>query len=196
MAPRLPAAERRFQLLSAAITVFSRDGYHGTSMNHIAVAAGVTKPVLYQHFPSKQALYLELLGTIGSQLDDAITTAVSACEHPKEKVVAGLTAYFTFVRDHRAEFKLIFGNGAGTDPEFSSAVRDVEWSIADHIGEMLTDLGPPELAQRLAHGVVGLAEGTCRYWLSREPTLEPSLLGNDVANLLWSGMRDLSPDRV
>ena len=74
--PRLPAAERRDQLLTAALAVFSRDGYHGTSMNDVAVAAGVTKPVLYQHFPSKQSLYVELLSDVGAQLDAAIVEGV------------------------------------------------------------------------------------------------------------------------
>lgn len=178
--------------MDAALAVFSRDGYHGASMNDVAVAAGVTKPVLYQHFPSKQALYLELLSEVGGRLDRAIVAAVSSSEHPRDKVVAGLTAYFTFVRDHRAEFKLMFGSSAENDPEFGGAVRAVEWSIADHVGEMLGDMGPPEVAQRLAHGVVGLAEGTCRYWLSREPHLEPAALANDLAGLLWNGLRELS----
>jgi AcrR family transcriptional regulator len=59
--PRLPKAERRAQLLEAALEVFSADGYHAAGMDHIAERAGVTKPVLYQHFPSKLDLYLALL---------------------------------------------------------------------------------------------------------------------------------------
>jgi AcrR family transcriptional regulator len=196
LAPRLPAAERRSQLLTAALLVFSGDGYHGTSMNDVAVAAGVTKPVLYQHFPSKQSLYLELLSDVGAQLDQAIVSAVRGETHPRGRLVAGLTAYFTFVRDHRAEFKLIFGNGAESDPEFGGAVRGIEWAIADHIAVMFREVAAPDAALRLAHGVVGLAEGTCRHWLSREPEVEPSTLGEDLADLLWNGMRAFSADRV
>ena len=58
---RLPAHERRRQLLDVALDVFAADGFHSTSMNDVAEAAGVTKPVLYQHFASKRQLYLELL---------------------------------------------------------------------------------------------------------------------------------------
>lgn len=193
MAPRLPAAERKHQLLTEALSVFSRDGYHGTSMNDVAEAAGVTKPVLYQHFGSKQELYLELLDDVGRQLNEAIVAAAATFEHPRDRIVAGLTAYFTFVRDHRPEFRLMFGSGAENDPEFAGAVRGIEWSIAGHITAMITEVAPLDVAQRLAHGVVGLAEGTCRYWLSQEPDLEPAALSNDLAVLLWNGLRDLAP---
>ena len=64
--------------------------------------------MLYQHFPAKQALYTELLSDVGTQLDAAIMQAVSGASTPNDSMKAGLVAYFTFVRDHRAEFKLIF----------------------------------------------------------------------------------------
>ena len=60
-AARMPAAQRRTQLMDVAMRVFSREGYHGATMADVADAAGVTKPVLYQHFPSKRDLYLALL---------------------------------------------------------------------------------------------------------------------------------------
>ena len=65
VAMRLPAAERREQLLRTAVAVFAEHGYHATSMNDVAEAAGVTKPVLYQHFSSKRELFIELLADIG-----------------------------------------------------------------------------------------------------------------------------------
>ena len=65
---RLPAAERRKQLLDVAMTVFADSGYHGASMNDVASTAGVTKPVLYQHFHSKQDLYSKLINNVDSRL--------------------------------------------------------------------------------------------------------------------------------
>ncbi|MFZ9232409.1 MAG: TetR/AcrR family transcriptional regulator, partial [Ilumatobacteraceae bacterium] len=73
MSMRLPAAERREQLLSVAMDVFAREGYHQTSMNDVAEAAGITKPVLYQHFSSKRELYLALIEEAGARLLTAIT---------------------------------------------------------------------------------------------------------------------------
>ena len=77
MAPRLPAQARREQILDVAVQVFALNGFHGTSMNHVAEAAGVTKPVLDQHFDSKQALYLALIGEVGRRLLLAITKATA-----------------------------------------------------------------------------------------------------------------------
>ena len=74
---RLPAAQRRRQLLDVALTVFARDGFHDASMNDVARAAGVTKPVLYQHFSSKRDLFVELLTEIGNQLRDTIAKATA-----------------------------------------------------------------------------------------------------------------------
>ena len=76
-ATRLPAARRRKQLLDVALEVFAERGFHPTSMNDLAEAAGVTKPVLYQHFGSKRELYLELLDDVGGRLRDAIGKATS-----------------------------------------------------------------------------------------------------------------------
>ena len=72
---RLPADERRQQLLAVACDLFARSGYHDTSMDDIAEGAGVTKPVLYQHFPSKRALYAELLDDTVNRLLDRLSEA-------------------------------------------------------------------------------------------------------------------------
>ena len=72
MVPRLPAARRRRQLLDVALEVFATSGFHQTSMEEVAEAAGVTKPVLYQHFGSKRELYLELLEDVGGQMMAAV----------------------------------------------------------------------------------------------------------------------------
>ena len=82
MSTRLPAAARREQLLAVALEVFARQGFHGTSMNDVADAAGVTKPVLYQHFRSKRELYLALLEEVGSRLRDAIAQGHGGSRHP------------------------------------------------------------------------------------------------------------------
>ena len=93
-------------------------------MDDIAEAAGVTKPVLYQHFPSKRALYVELLDDTGDQLLDALAAATSRRRAGRERVEAGFRAYFRFVADSRAAFRLLFGASIRTDPEFARVVDD------------------------------------------------------------------------
>src|SRR5262245_43714566 len=99
---RLPADQRRQQLLDVAREVFAARGFHATVMDDVAEAAGVTKPVLYQHFPSKRSLYIELLTDTGDQLLQALNSATHSVESGRERVESGFLAYFRFVADSRA----------------------------------------------------------------------------------------------
>ena len=190
MSTRLPAPRRRSQLLAVALRVFAERGYHPTSMNDLAEAAGVTKPVLYQHFRSKRALYLELLEDVGEQLRDAIDKATTEAGTPREQVHAGFRAYFEFVARKQLAFQLLFGGGARRDEEFADAVRRVEVSIADSIAALIVVDGLDEDRRRLlAHGIVGLAEGTSRHWLANGMKGSADVLAEQVAALAWAGLR-------
>lgn len=191
MAARLPAPRRRRQLLEVALEVFGESGYHLASMDDVAEAAGVTKPVLYQHFGSKRELYLELLRDVGQQLMDAVTDAARAVEHPHEQVEAGFRAYFSFVAEHANAFRLLFGGGLEPDEEFAAVVTKVEEAIAAVIAELIDVDLDPEQRLVLAHGVIGLAEGTSRYWVAQGLALDPERLANRVAELAWAGLRGI-----
>jgi AcrR family transcriptional regulator len=192
MSSRLPAPRRRRQLLDVALKVFAETGYHPTSMNDIAEAAGVTKPVLYQHFRSKRALYLELLEDVGGRLRDAIDKATREAQSPREQVRSGFRAYFSFVAAQQPAFQLLFGGGARRDEEFADAVRSVEMSIAESIAALIEVDGldaPRRLL--LAHGIVGVAEGTSRHWLANGMSGSPETLADQVAALVWAGLRGI-----
>src|SRR4051812_8003488 len=165
MAARLPAARRRRQLLDVALEVFAANGFHATSMEQVADAAGVTKPVLYQHFGSKRNLYLELLQDVGSQLTEAIAKAVTEAGSPRQQVEAGFRTYFHFVAGNMSAFTLLFGSGARRDEEFSDTVRKVEEGFAELIAPLIEAGVTGEHRRLLAHGLVGLAEGIGRYWV-------------------------------
>src|SRR5437588_5578384 len=99
---RLPRSARRKQLLAAAQEVFVAQGYHAAAMDDIAERAGVSKPVLYQHFPGKLELYLALLDTHCDALVDRVRRAMAATADNKERVDGAMQAYFDFV-DHESE---------------------------------------------------------------------------------------------
>jgi AcrR family transcriptional regulator len=191
MSGRLPAAERRDQLLAVALEVFASQGFHATSMNEIAAAAGVTKPVLYQHFPSKRDLYLELLRDVGERLMAAIGKATAEAGSPHKQVERGFQAYFRFVAEERTSFVLLFGSGARRDEEFAAAVRSVERTIADAIAALIDADIDPSHRHNLAYGLVGLAEGTSRHWVDQDLDLDPDLLAAQVADLAWAGLRGI-----
>lgn len=197
MSIRLPAAARRRQLLDQALPVFAEHGYRGTSMNQIAEAAGVTKPVLYQHFSSKRELFAELLEDVGSQLEEVIVAATAAATSPRSQVEAGFGAYFGFVSKRRDAFRLLFGAGTRHDAEFAKTVRHFESGMAEIIATLI-DIDGLDAAQRrlLAHGIVGIAEVTSRHWLAAAPDNEElvpdaEVLANQVAVLAWAGLRGI-----
>ena len=191
-ATRLPAARRRQQLLEVALAVFGDRGFHPTSMNDVAEAAGVTKPVLYQHFRSKRDLYREVLTDVGAQLLDAITKATTAAQSPRQQVELGFIAYFRWVEANEAAFRVLFGGGTRRDEEFAAQVALVEGAIAEAIATLI-DVETLTVAQRrqLAHGLVGLAEGTSRVWMAEGAEEPAAELARLLADLAWRGLRDI-----
>jgi AcrR family transcriptional regulator len=196
---RLPAARRRSQLLEVALERFAADGFHRTSMEHIADAAGVTKPVLYQHFGSKRTLYLELLESVGQELLDEVRDGVVAEEDPYQRVLAGFRAYFRFVCERTSAFQLLFGSGARSSDDFADAIRSIETSVAATVSAFIEADIDATYQELLGHAIVGLGEVAARFWVSRQeqsghPDLDPAegrLLAERLADLVWAGLRGL-----
>lgn len=191
MSSRLPASARREQLLDVAVEVFAQQGYHGTSMNDVAERAGVTKPVLYQHFDSKRDLYLALLEEVGARMLADITKATAEATDGRTQTLAGFRAYFRWVADDRHAFVLLFGSGARRDEEFNAAVRSVEARAAEAIAPLIAVDIDPAHQTTLAHGLVGLAEGVSRHLVGSGATFDPEQLGEQVADLAWAGLRGI-----
>lgn len=187
--PRLPAAERRAQLLGVARRVFARDGYRGTSMEAIAEAAGVTKPVLYQHFSSKHALYASLLEAELGQLTEALERAFAVAEGNEERLRLGFGAYLGFVEAHEDAFRLLFTEGLGLDDDFQDRISGFREWVADRITAIIRgEAGLPEArARALAIAIVGMAESAATWWLSERPSLPVADLANELAGLAWKG---------
>jgi AcrR family transcriptional regulator len=200
---RLPAARRRRQLLDVAVDVFAERGFHATSMDEVAEAAGVTKPVLYQHFDSKRDLFVELLDDVGSHLVEAVTAAVGGAIGPRQRVEAGFEAYFDFVTQQTNAFRLLFGGGARRDEEFNDAVRRVEDVMAAAVAALIeTDISDDH-RELLGYGIVGLAEVSSRQWASSrrvdelddaERAAEATRLARRVSELAWAGLRGIHRD--
>ncbi len=191
---RLPAAERRRQLLDVALEQFGSKGFHHTSMNDVAEAAGVTKPVLYQHFSSKRSLYLELLREVGQRLRDQVAKATVEADGPRQQVEAGFGAYFTWVAGNRGGFEILFAGETRRDIEFVREAMAVETQIADAIASLIVVDGLSEERRRLlAYGIVGIAETTCRHWMVSDLDLGAKQLAAQVSELAWAGLRGLRP---
>jgi len=164
-------------------------------MAEVAQAAGVTKPVLYQHFKSKRDLYLELLDDVGQRLLEEVQKATAAAGGPRQQVASGFAAYFRFVADNESAFRLLFGgDGREADREFADAVRRVEDAMADAIAVLIDADIDDDHRRLLAYGVVGLAEATSRHWVLTGRRDDVDTLSRRVADLTWAGLRGIRPD--
>jgi AcrR family transcriptional regulator len=186
---RLNAVARREQLLDVALEVFARAGYHGASMNDVAEAAGVTKPVLYQHFESKRELYRALLDEVGTRLLAAIGSATAGTTDGREQTELGFQAYFRWVAEDHDAFRLIYGSGARRDEEFNRAVRQVTAGAAAAIAPLIAADIDDEHKLTLAHAIVGLAEGASRRLVERGESFDPDVVARQVSDLAWAGLR-------
>jgi AcrR family transcriptional regulator len=187
---RLPRSARRKQLLAAAQQIFVAHGYHAAAMDDIAERAGVSKPVLYQHFPGKLELYLALLDTHCDAIIAKVRSAMLATPDNKERVKGAVQAYFEFV-DHESEaFRLVFESDLRNDPQVRERVERVEQGcIAAVTDTIISDTGVSQSsAELLASGLVGAAGQSAQYWLATGRQIPKDAAEGLVAALIWRGI--------
>jgi AcrR family transcriptional regulator len=189
-AGRLSRSARRAQLLAAARDVFVGQGYHAAAMDDIAEAAGVSKPVLYQHFPSKLALYLALLDASATEMVQLVRDAISASPDNDARVHRAVQAYFAFVADEGQAFRLIFESDLRDQPEVASVVdRATEACIAAITDTITADTGVDQASARLlASGLVGLSQVGARYWLAQGDSIPQAQAVELLSALAWRGI--------
>jgi AcrR family transcriptional regulator len=193
MSQRLTASARREQILDVALEVFANAGFHGASMNDVADAAGVTKPVLYQHFDSKRALYQALIEAVGNRLRTNIDKATAEATDGKSATQLGFRAYFRWVAEDHDGFRLLFGSGARRDDEFNDAVRKITAESARAIAPLIAVDIDESHRQTLAHALVGLAEGASRRLVGLGKEFDPDEIAAEVSALAWAGLRAVQP---
>ncbi|MCC3651848.1 MULTISPECIES: TetR/AcrR family transcriptional regulator [Streptomyces] len=187
---RLPRRARRNQLLGAAQEVFVAQGYHAAAMDDIAERAGVSKPVLYQHFPGKLDLYLALLDQHCDALLDAVRTALASTSDNKLRVEATIDAYFAYVENKGGAFRLVFESDLTNEPAVAERVERVSLESAKAVSEVIaedTDL-PSEEAMLLAVGMCGMAQITARYWLASGQQVPRDAAAKLISSLSWRGI--------
>ena len=187
---RLPRSERRRQLLDAAQEVFVARGYHATAMDDIAERAGVSKPVLYQHFPGKLELYLALLDTHGAALVATERAAMESTTDNKTRVHKAMQAYFDFVDAQGEAFRLVFESDLRNDPVVAERVDRVERDCGHAIAEtIMGDTGAGrDKAELLAVGLTGAAEMAARRWLASKRAVPKAEAVDLLMTLAWRGI--------
>jgi len=191
---RMPRSERRAQLLEAAQAVFVERGYHAAAMDDIAEHAGVSKPVLYQHFPGKLELYLALLDQHCDTLERLVREALARpTEDNEDRVAATISAYYDFVSREGAAFRMVFESDLTSVPQVRARLDSLELSCAEAIADVIVqDSGiPDEQAMLLGVGLAGMAQITARHWLAAESDLAREEASALVTALAWRGVGSL-----
>ena len=188
---RLPRTARRRQLLDAALAVFVAQGYHAAAMDDIAEKAGVSKPVLYQHFPGKRDLYLALLEETAGSLIAAVRSALASTTDNKARVRATVRAYYSFVEDKTGAFRLVFESDLTGEPEVRERVEAVGRQCAEMISHVIAeDTGLPEAECRLlGAGLAGVAQVTARAWAGNDDEIRSDEAVDLVSSLMWRGIK-------
>ncbi|MER6949782.1 TetR/AcrR family transcriptional regulator [Nonomuraea sp. NPDC000554] len=187
---RLPRLARRRQLLSAAQEVFVENGYHAAAMDEIADRAGVSKPVLYQHFPGKLELYLALLDLHVDDMINRCREALASTHENKLRVQATFSAFFDFVSTQGEAFRLVFEsdlrNVAPVRQRVERSLRECAEMVSAVIQE---DTGcTSDEAHLLGIGLVGMAEVSARYWVTTHGSIPKDAAEQLMARLAWRGI--------
>ncbi|MBB0245718.1 TetR family transcriptional regulator [Streptomyces alkaliphilus] len=187
---RLPRVARRNQLLGAAREVFVAQGYHAAAMDDIADRAGVSKPVLYQHFPGKLELYLALLDQHCEALLQAVRRALASTTENKQRVAATMDAYFDYVEQEGGAFRLVFESDLTNEPAVRERVERVSMDCAELVSAVIaedTDL-PEEQSKLLAVSLCGMAQVTARHWVASGRRVPRDVAKGLTASLAWRGI--------
>jgi AcrR family transcriptional regulator len=188
---RLPRQERRAQLLDSALEVFVAQGYHSAAMDDIAERAGVSKPVLYQHFPGKLELYLALLDAAADNVIAQCKAALDSTQDNKQRVEATMAAFYEYVGGDSGAFRLVFESDLTNEPAVRERVDRVTSECAAMIADVIhDDTGLPDVPSRLlAVSLVGMAQVSARFWLTDAAGISKSDAASLVAGLAWRGIR-------
>jgi AcrR family transcriptional regulator len=167
---RLARADREHLMLQAAGEAFATHGFHSSSMDEIARAAGITKPMLYRYFGSKEGLYAAYLRLTGHELVESVRALDTRGQPPQARLRAGLAAFLTYVEEHRAGWTVL--HGETTAPTDAGVVREVA-ELRGRIVRMLITLFEDEA---FAHAFTGAAESLATWWVNQpRPSIDDAI---------------------
>jgi AcrR family transcriptional regulator len=201
----VPREVRELEMLDAAADAFARLGYNAASMEEIARAAGISKPMLYSYFGSKEGLFQACARRVGEQLREAVRAASAAAElPPDERLWHGLLAVFGFIDEHR-EMWTMFHPPAGAEVPATMQAGAVEGreAMSELLSELLSGaavsegIGPEAAAEAapIAYGFTATVIGIAGWWMEH-PEEPKELQALRVMNLTWTGLGDVLGGRL
>jgi AcrR family transcriptional regulator len=186
-------ADREAQLIDVAERTFAERGFKGVSMDEIAERAEISKPVLYDHFGSKDGLLAAVVLRIRSEMRETVQSAVLGVERPEHAMWAGLVAYFRFIADHVSAWSVLLAENALTGP-VAAEVEVTRSQQADLIASLAAAQLPPEDAPKarvFAVAVIGACERLVLLRRGPETDVSPEQLADHLLDFFWVGFERL-----
>jgi AcrR family transcriptional regulator len=170
--------------------VFVDRGYHAASMDEIADRAGVSKPVLYQHFSSKLELYLAVLAQHVDNLVSGVRQALRTTTDNRQRVRAAVAAFFDFIEHDGQGYRLIFENDYVTEPSVSAQVKVATEACTDAVFDLISHDSAldPHRARMIAVGLVSISVDSARYWLDNDRPLGKDEAVEGTVQFIWGGL--------
>jgi AcrR family transcriptional regulator len=192
---RMRAPERRAQLLEVARRVFGGHGFHTVTMDTVAREAGVTKPILYDHFPSKRELYLALLEADLDLLRTRLHSALQAPTGNRQRIRASFQAYFDFVDDHAEGFRLLMQEAIGAEREFREMVGQFRNEVLKEVADLIVREAQGNLdrdeAEAVALGLIGMVETAAQHNPGDSKPQRRAAV-NTLVRMAWKGISGLT----
>ncbi|SDG22725.1 transcriptional regulator, TetR family [Lentzea fradiae] len=186
----MPKAQRMAQMITVAEEIFAEQGYLATSMDEIADRVGVSKPMLYEYFGSKEGLLIGCIHRARTELREKTAAAIAGAAGPEEFLRRGLMAFFEFIVDHQRSWALLRQEAAIAVPSAQEEVEGIRQQQTDMIGSVLVSFAPeidPLEAEAFAEIVVGACERLA-VWCERRPSVGPALATDYVMTVIWPGV--------
>ncbi len=201
---QLPRPEREALILAAGIRLFTEHGYANVSMDSIAEQAGITKPLVYTYFGSKEGLYAACITAALESLAPEIASVVDREQVPEERLRNGALAVFRFVGAHRDEWQRFYIEPAAHGPEAAAAVTELRERAVDRLVAMfaqaMRDSGLPEALEPeirpQVYIFIGGVESLARWWVEHPDDATAELLALRVVNQAWQGFGNLLEGRL
>jgi AcrR family transcriptional regulator len=192
---RVPRAVREEQLLEVAEQVFAQQGYQGTSIEDIARTAGVTRPVVYDHFGSKEGIYLACVRRARGELERLIDEAAGTSNDPAAQLWGGINAYFEFVERHGGAWDVLFGQGSAVAGPAAEEVTRQRFATVQGIAGLLKPFVSNEevddrAIEALAHALSGSGEQLAKWWRHNPDLTREQVAGYHMA-FAWLGLEQL-----
>jgi len=187
---RVSRAERERQILDAAAAVFAERGYQAASMDSVAERVGVTKPVLYDHFGSKEGLLLACIARARAELLEVTTKAAAGASSPEDMVRSGFLAFFTFLDSQGGASTLLYEEAAQPVGPAAEALEGIRNQQTEFVAGLLAAQTPGADARRLeayAQVIVGASERLA-LWRGRRGDITAEQATEFLMDLVWPGL--------